>query len=74
MAVRIPVVAVIAAVPKAIRAAKLVAADDKSPTSDGGTRVTAKEVVEAIEAFTLALSEEALPAVLAANGCGPKVK
>jgi hypothetical protein len=74
MAVRIPVVAVIAAVPKAIRAAKLVAADDKATSSDGGAKVTAKEVAEAVAAFTAALAEEALPAILAANGCGPKGK
>jgi len=71
MAVRIPVVAVIAAVPGAIKAARLVAADDKTAASDGGTKVTAKEVGEAIAAFTLALGEAVLPAILAANGCGP---
>jgi hypothetical protein len=73
MAVRIPVVAVIAAVPKAVRAAKLVASDDKSASSDGGVRVTPKEVAEAVAAFTTALAEEVLPSILAANGCGPKV-
>lgn len=74
MAVRIPIVAVVAAVPKAVRAAKLVAADDKSASSDGGTKVTAKEVTEAVAVFTAALAEEVLPAILAANGCGGKVK
>jgi hypothetical protein len=75
MPVRIPVVAVIAAVPGAIKAARLVAADDKSASSDGGTRVTAKEVGEAVAAFTLALGEAVLPAILAANGCDtPKGK
>jgi len=74
MPVRIPVVAVLAAVPKAVRAAKLVAADDKSASSDGGTKVTPKEVTEAVAAFAAALVEEVLPAILAANGCGTKAK
>lgn len=75
MPVRIPVVAVIAAVPSAIKAARLVAADDKSASSDGGSKVTPKEVGEAVAAFTLALGEAVLPAILAANGCDtPKGK
>lgn len=74
MAVRIPIVAVLAAVPKAVRAAKLVATDDKSASSDGGTKVTPKEVAEAVTVFAAALVEEVLPAILAANGCGPKGK
>lgn len=74
MPVRIPVVAVIAAVPSAIKAARLVAADDKATSSDGGSKVTAKEVGEAVAAFTLALGEAVLPAILAANGCDTKGK
>ena len=74
MAVRIPIVAVLAAVPKAVRAAKLVATDDKSASSDGGAKVTPREVAEAVTAFAAALVEEVLPAILAANGCAPKAK
>jgi PPE-repeat protein len=74
MAVRIPIIAVVTAIPKAVRAAKLVAADDKRASSHGGAQVTAKEVAEAVAAFTTALAEEVLPAILAANGCDPKVK
>ena len=68
MPVRIPVVAVIAAVPRAVRAAKLVAADDRTPASPGGEKVTALEVAEAVAAFVAALAEDITPAVLAANG------
>jgi len=74
MAVRIPIVAIIAAIPQAVRAAKLVAADDKAPASPGGTKVTAAEVAEAVAVFVAALTEEVLPAILASNGCATKAK
>jgi PPE-repeat protein len=72
MKVRIPVLAIVNAIPAAVRAANAVANDDRDASSDGGAKVTAREVTEAIGAFTAALAEEVLPAILAANGCAPE--
>lgn len=68
MPIRIPIVAVIAAVPRAVHAAKLVTAEAHGPLSPGGAKVTPLEVTEAIAAFLAALAEDVTPAVLAANG------
>ena len=66
--VKIPVFAIIKAIPGAVRAAAAVAADDKSASSPGGTAVTPGEVVEAIAAFVGALGEAIIAPVLDANG------
>ena len=71
MPVRIPVFAIIAALPAAVRAANAVAADDRSVESDGGAKVTAREVTETIGAFVAALLSDVTPTILAANGCDP---
>ena len=65
--VRVPIVAILAAIPDAIAAAKAKAANDRDADSPGGATVTAGEVVEDIGAFFLALAEAAGPAILEAN-------
>lgn len=72
MKVRIPIGIIVTAIPAAVRAANAVAADDRSPESDGGTKVTPREVTEAVGAFFAALAAEVTPAILAANDCFPK--
>lgn len=69
MKVRIPIAAIVAAIPAAVRAANAVSADDKSASSDGGKKVTPREVTEAVGAFFATLAVEVTPAILAANGC-----
>ena len=66
--VRLPLFAIIAALPRAARKARESAADNKEAASPGGAKVTAAEVLEDFLAFGTTLLEEALPAVLEANG------
>jgi len=68
--VKVPVVALLEAIPKAVAAAQAKAADDRAPDSPGGATVTPGEVLEDVGAFLKALGEAALPAVLQANGLG----
>lgn len=68
--VQVPVAAIIAAIPAAIARAQAVGADDRDPDSPGGVQVTPGEVAEDVGAFFLALGEQVLPDVLAANGVG----
>jgi len=66
--VRIPIAAILAALPDAARAARERAADDHAESSPGGANVTAGEVAEDVAAFLSVLAEAVLPAVLKANG------
>ena len=66
--VSIPVFAIVAAIPRAIRRAAEVAKDDHDAASPGGAKVTPGEVAEVVLAFVSALGEEILPAVLKGNG------
>ena len=66
--VKIPIFALLAAIPDAIAAAKAQGADDRDTDSPGGATVTAGEVAEDIGAFLLALGEAALPELLRING------
>lgn len=66
--INIPVFAILAAVPAAVKAFKAKAADDRSPSSPGGAKVTAGEFLEDFGAFMGCLAEAALPAVAKANG------
>ena len=65
--VKIPVAAILAAIPAAIAAEKASASDDHDPSSPGGAAVTPGEVLADIGAFFLALGEAAAPAIVAAN-------
>lgn len=64
----IPVGEIIAALPAAIAACQESAADNKSPSSPGGTKVTAGEVMEDIGKFFEVLIAKAMPAAMKANG------
>ena len=66
--VNIPVISILTAVPKAVRAAKASASDNKDASSPGGEKVTAAEVAEAVLAFTTALASEVSGDVMKANG------
>ncbi len=66
--VNIPLIPVILAVPKAIKAVRKVAKDDREADSDGGEKITASEVADAIKAFTSTLATLILDDVLEANG------
>lgn len=66
--IRVPVLAVVTAVPRAVRRAQAVAGDDRSPDSPGGTTVTPGEVLECVLTFTTALAEEITEPFLRANG------
>jgi hypothetical protein len=68
--VKLPLGALIEAIPAAAKAWQEKAADDQAPESDGGTKITAKEVMEDVGAFLASLAEHAAPAVLQANGLG----
>lgn len=68
--VSIPLFAVVAAIPKAIKAAAAVASDDRTTDSPGGVKVTPGEVTEAIFAFVAKLAEEISGPILKANGLG----
>lgn len=68
--VSIPVFAIVAAIPRAIRRAAEVAKDDRDANSPGGVKVTPGEVAEVVLAFVAALGEAILPAVLKSNGVG----
>lgn len=70
--VRFPIFAIMAAIPRAVRAAKEAAADDHDPDSPGGETVTPGEVAEVVAAFVAALGEAVLPEVLAVNNHFPK--
>jgi hypothetical protein len=66
--VNIPVFAVIAAIPPAIRRAHDVIVAAKGDASAGGSKVTAGEVMQSIEAFVAELVREVGPVILTANG------
>jgi hypothetical protein len=66
--VKLPVFAIVAAIPAAARKCRESAADNKAAASPGGSKVTAAEVLEDVLAFVAALGEEAMPAILKANG------
>ena len=66
--VTIPLFAVMAALPRAIRAAAKAAADDRDADSPGGEKVLASEVAEVVAVFLAKLGEEILPVVMRANG------
>ena len=68
--VKLPLGALLEAIPGAVEAWKAKAADDQAPESDGGEKITAKEVLEDVGAFLASLAEHAAPAVLSANGLG----
>lgn len=66
--INIPVLAIVEAIPGAIKRAREVGSDDKDADSPGGAKVTAAEVAEDIAAFFAVLAEEVLPQILGANG------
>ena len=66
--VNIPVFAIVAAIPGAVRAAHAERLQNREAESAGGSKVTAGEVAEEVLAFVAALGEAVLPAVLKANG------
>jgi hypothetical protein len=66
--VNIPLIPILLAVPKAIKAVRKVASDNRDADSPGGEKVTAAEVMEALSAFAAALIKEVADDVLAANG------
>lgn len=66
--VKVPVFAIVAAVPKAVKAAKVAGADNRDANSPGGKKVTAGEVAEVIAAFLAALGAEVTDDILEANG------
>ena len=66
--INIPVFALLAAVPPAVRAFKERAADDRAASSPGGAKVTPGEFLEDFCAFMACLAEAAGPAVAKANG------
>ena len=68
--VSIPIFAIIAAIPAAVRAASDQAKTDKEADSPGGEKVTAGEVLLVIGAFLGALGEKIAPAIMSANGIG----
>jgi hypothetical protein len=64
----IPVGEIIAALPAAVAACQLSAADNKEASSPGGEKVTAAEVLEDLGKFFEVLLQKSLPATLKANG------
>lgn len=68
--VKVPLIAIAGAIPRAVRRAQATAADDRAPESPGGEKVTAGEVAECILVFALALAEEVTEPFLRANGLG----
>jgi hypothetical protein len=66
--VKIPLFAVIRAVPLAVKAAAEEASDNKAPSSPGGAKVTPGEVGEVVLAFVLKLADIVAEPVLKANG------
>lgn len=66
--VRVPILGIALALPAAVRAAREAGRSHRDPKSPGAERVTAGEVLTTIGAFTGALGEGALPAILRANG------
>ena len=66
--VNIPVLAILMAIPAAIKAASDAAAADHAASSPGGEKVTPEEVLGIIGAFLHVLGDAVLPAVLKANG------
>ena len=66
--VRIPVGALIAAIPEAVAAVRASAADNRDADSPGGAAVTPGEVAEDVAAFFQELAKAAGPAILRANG------
>jgi hypothetical protein len=65
--VKIPVFAIVEAIPRAIKRAREVGSDDRDADSPGGSKVTVLEVTECVAAFFAALTEEVLPKILSAN-------
>lgn len=65
--VKIPVIPILLAIPKAIKAVKAEVADNRDSDSPGGEKVTAQEVAEAIAAFMRVLTIEVMDDVLKAN-------
>ena len=66
--VQIPVLAIVKAIPGAVRAAHAERLQNREADSAGGSKVTAGEVAEEVLAFVAALGEAILPAVMRANG------
>lgn len=69
--VKLPIFALIAAIPRAAKRCRESAADNKDAGSPGGAKTTAGEVAEDVLAFLSVLVEEAMPAILTANGIKP---
>lgn len=69
--VRLPIFALLAAIPRAAKRCRESAADNHDASSPGGAKTTASEVTEDVLAFLSVLVEEAMPAILAANGIKP---
>jgi hypothetical protein len=72
--VKMPVFAIVAAIPKAVKAAKVVGADNRDASSPGGKKVTAGEVAEVVAAFLVALGAEVTDDILEANGLPKQVR
>jgi len=66
--ISIPVIQLLAAIPKGVRASIESGADNHDPDSPGGEKVTAGEIAEDVAAFFKAWGEAAMPAILRANG------
>lgn len=66
--ISLPIFALVAAIPRAAKKCRASAADNKDADSPGGSKVTAGEVAEDVLSFLTVLAEEAMPAILAANG------
>lgn len=65
--VKIPVVAILRAIPRAIKAAKESAADNRDASSPGGAKVTAGEVAEDVAAFFAKLAQVVAPEIIELN-------
>lgn len=66
--IRLPLFAILSAIPRAAARCRASAADNRDADSLGGAKVTAAEVAEDVLAFLAALAEETMPAILSANG------
>lgn len=66
--VKLPIFAILAAIPEAVEDAAESAADNHDPDSPGGEKVTPEEVLQDVGAFFEALAKGAAPAILRANG------